>query len=197
MLRKEKEQEIKKNREKSLQAERERFARLKELHGSSYAELRESQLVFKSLNQEEEEKRKQEEKKRTEKMTSYAKYVKEMYWPKVSEAKKQELQQIRAELSARNSVSQSYSFQKGETASILNQKSKHRQDRSGMITARNQIENSLQNLKDEAKSSEGVQRKNIKLNWNTKPQKSKINSEHQANLHVKSTGNEYLRQLKN
>lgn len=120
MVRREKDQEIKKNREKSIQAERERFARLKELHGSSYADLRESQLVFKSLSKEEEEKRKQEEKKRAEKMSSYAKYVKEMYWPKVSEAKKHELEQIRAELSARNSVSQSYSFQKGETSSILN-----------------------------------------------------------------------------
>jgi len=38
-----------------------------------------------------------------------------------------------------------------------------------MITARNQIENSLNSQKEDARSSGEVKKKPIKLNWNSKP----------------------------
>ena len=44
----------------------------------------------------------QEKKKRLEKAQSYARQVKEMYWPKVSEVKKLELEQIKESLKSQN-----------------------------------------------------------------------------------------------
>jgi hypothetical protein len=54
--------------------------------------------MFKLDNQQEDSEKVMEEKKKAaEKVGNYAKYVKEMYWPKVSLKKKMELQSIRDE----------------------------------------------------------------------------------------------------
>jgi hypothetical protein len=50
----------------------------------------------------EEEQVAHEKKKRMEKAQSYARQVKEMYWPKVSEVKKLELEQIKEQLKSQN-----------------------------------------------------------------------------------------------
>ncbi len=53
-------------------------------------------LVVEERKKLEEERRLQEEKKKLlEKVRSYAKNVKEMYWPKISEEKRQEIQYIK------------------------------------------------------------------------------------------------------
>lgn len=43
------------------------------------------------LLKEEEEKKKQKAVEKTERVTNYSKYVKEMYWPPVSERKREEI----------------------------------------------------------------------------------------------------------
>ena len=87
-------EESRRQRELSLQAEKEHSAVLKNIYRGKDS-LNVSLVDQKRL---EEEQLNEERKKLKEKIGSYAKYVKEMYWPKVSEQKKMELEQIKETL---------------------------------------------------------------------------------------------------
>jgi hypothetical protein len=80
------------------------------------------------------ERQKEEIAKRKEKTNNYAKYVKEMYWPKVSDIKKQELAVIKETLSARGHVTKSQNFGREDIRSLRERKNTgHQKDRSGII----------------------------------------------------------------
>lgn len=91
--RQEKMDEGRRNRELSIQAEREHQANLR-------YKLKD-QLNLSAIQdpkKQEDELIQAERKKYSDKIKSYAKQVKEMYWPKVSEVKQVELQQMKDKL---------------------------------------------------------------------------------------------------
>lgn len=65
-----------------------------------------------------EDQQNEERKKLKDKIGSYAKYVKEMYWPKVSEAKKLELEQIKESLTSQK-VRRSNADLKGDNRRLM------------------------------------------------------------------------------
>ena len=65
--------------------------------------------------------RKQAKLKAMEKVESYAKYVKEMYWPKVSEEKKIELEEFRSKEKAKT-------MKKSQSAKHIIDEKNHKQD---------------------------------------------------------------------
>lgn len=82
-------EETRKNREDSINAQKEHLQRLRQ---SVKINLEPSE----NRQQAEEERRLYEEKRKLlEKVRSYAKNVKEMYWPRISEEKRQEIQHIK------------------------------------------------------------------------------------------------------
>ena len=94
------------NRELSIQAEKDHYMNLKYKAGSREGKknrtyftkeefLESNTLTGSNYNAS-------EKKKMMEKMSNYAKYVKEMYQPKVSEKKHLELEQIKEQLQMRN-----------------------------------------------------------------------------------------------
>ncbi len=76
-------------REESVQAQKDHLERLKQ-HVKINLEPPDSKLLA-----EEDRKLQEEKRKLLEKVRSYAKNVKEMYWPKISEEKRQEIQYIK------------------------------------------------------------------------------------------------------
>eukprot|EP00347_Sterkiella_histriomuscorum_P023552 403334203 len=84
------EREQKKQREQSIEAEREHIENLRHKPDLSFIEERKKQELI-------DLKKKQEFKT---KISSYAEYVREMYYPKISEDKKQELESLKEQLNA-------------------------------------------------------------------------------------------------
>lgn len=87
------EMDIKQQRNLSMAAIREHVASMK------YTPHREDKEKFLEVNNIQElEKVKLERRKAAEKVNNYAKYVKEMYWPHVSDRKREEIEQLRISL---------------------------------------------------------------------------------------------------
>lgn len=83
------ENDIKRQRDISLKDMREHVANLKyKPHLTDYKDEQKKQMM------EDLERQREEKRKAIDKVGNYAKYVKEMYWPKVSQKKKDELQLI-------------------------------------------------------------------------------------------------------
>jgi len=80
-------EEQRKAREASLLAEKEHMAKI----GVKPEEL----VIGKDLKTIQEERLAEEKRKLQEKVRSYARNVKEMYWPKVSEDKRQEMEHLK------------------------------------------------------------------------------------------------------
>ena len=62
----------------------------------------EQHLEEERIKKAEDEKQKESVMKKSEKMMSYAKIVKEMHWPEISERKRAEIKNIKKELKQRN-----------------------------------------------------------------------------------------------
>ncbi len=88
-MRKEKLEEIRRSRERSLIEEKSHYSKLayKPTKGD-LSTLRDPKIVEEELTFE-------QRRKNIDKGNSYSKYVKEMYWPKISESKRIELEQIK------------------------------------------------------------------------------------------------------
>lgn len=79
----------------SLQAEKEHFQNMKYKPNLNLSEMRQSSA-------DDSEATREQRKKQAEKVNNYAKYVKEMYWPKVSPRKQLELEQVKESLKSAN-----------------------------------------------------------------------------------------------
>lgn len=86
-MRKEKLEEIRRSRERSIQEERNHYSKLtyKPPGKGDLSTLRDPKAI-------EEEQMMEERRRLQDKGFSYAKYVREMYWPKISESKRLELE---------------------------------------------------------------------------------------------------------
>lgn len=92
-IRQGKNEESRKLREQSLNQEREHYQRLKSQGLMSIGE--NNRGVYQDPKTLEDERLTEEKRKLLERVRSYAKNVKEMYWPKISEEKRQEMEQLK------------------------------------------------------------------------------------------------------
>lgn len=87
------ESDIKRQRELTTRSMKDHIAGLKyKPHLTDFKDEQRQKMV------EEEERLREEKRKIQEKIGNYAKYVKEMYWPKVSDTKRQELQVLKSSI---------------------------------------------------------------------------------------------------
>ena len=90
------------------------------MHGASFGDAKNSSIYNERLKAIQDlEKHKEQLQKKRDKTNNYNKYVKEMYWPQVSETKRSEIESIKGALSARGgTTARSQNFSKDDIKSL-------------------------------------------------------------------------------